>query len=607
MIGRRYSPLIVLAAVQLVLVLVAPSIPGGGSASTLVAGSGGVGGSGGAAAGSISSGGVGGAGGGGGGGTASGGGAGAGFDGSGGAGGSGTVAGGVNGTGGAAGQSGSVGATGPGASGGDRSDCTPSGRQIGPTFYMPVCVPVWHGGNNGGATMTGVYADHINYLYDNAQANAEVDAILEADGLAASQLQLCQALGAFNVEINKRWQFYGRKLVPLDGPGNNKGSTQQSGCSTPYFQSQCSITPPDPPCFRAEADEIAAMKPAIVIAPALDPSFYNEMAKDHIIVFGGQTEPDSYHQDDAPYYYDIFMNGTRDMQLTAEYYCNQLYGKPVQYAGSDVEHPDGIGSPPQRKLAIVYPETNGDPTYTISADYFIKLVSGGMCGSSSNGVKGFPYASDITTAEQQSTTIVAGLKASGVTTVVFFGDPIAPVFLSTTMAAQDYHPEILMTGIGLVDYDVLAQLYNSSVWQHAFGISTLADNIPFSDSDAVKAWQDAGNSGEPDTTENLNWSYFSAVATAFQLAGPDVTPESIQQGLFTALPLGGDPLHTLQEFGRPDDYTSLRDARIVYYCANVRSPINNAPGSYVAVNGGQRYQVGQIPTTPLAVFPHGAC
>jgi hypothetical protein len=301
------------------------------------------------------------------------------------------------------------------------------------------------------------------------------------------------------------------------------------------------------------------------------------------------------------------MNCTRDIMLTAEYYCKQLAGKPVQYAGADVEHPAGSLNPPKRKAAIVFPETNGDPTYADSANLFIKLVTGGMCGSPADSVKAFPYASDITTAEQQSTTTVAGLKSSGVTTVVFFGDPIAPVFLSNTADSQDYHPEIIMTGVGLVDYDVLGQLYNRNVWQHAFGISTLADNIPFTDSDAVKAWQDAGAAGLPDTTENLAWTYFTAMATAFQLAGPEPTPASIRQGLFNAAPAGGDHLHPTQEYGRPSDYTGLRDARVVYWCAGVNSPINGKPGSYVSVFAGHRYQNGQIPSAPIPVFPHGTC
>ncbi|MHB8463872.1 MAG: type 1 periplasmic-binding domain-containing protein [Acidimicrobiales bacterium] len=607
MIGRRYSPLLALGLIQILLVVVAPSVPGGGGTSNLASGpsagglsangAGNTSGSGTQAGSQVTSGsggtqgGGGSTGGGGGGGTSGGGG-----------GGASTGAGGTSGGGGAGGGGGG---SGGGGGTGDRSHCDAAGLQWGPTFYKPPCAS-WQGGDNGGATMTGVSSTTIKYVFYRAQANPAVNAILGQEGLAATDDQACQAYQAFHAEVNKRWEFYGRKLVSLDGPGNNAGSAVGS-CKFPFFQGQCSLTPPDPPCERAEADVIAAMKPAYVMAPVADPAFYNQLSKDHIVVSGGENQPDSYHQDDAPYYYDAFMSGTRAMTMLAEFYCKELVGKPPVFAGADVLHPNGVGTVAKRKLAIIYPQTNGDPTQTLSANLFIKLVTGGMCGSPSDGVKGYPYASDITQAETQSTTTVSGLKAANVTTPVFFGDPIAPVFLTNTADQQNYHPEWLQSGTGLVDYDVLAQLYNKNEWLHAFGPSTLADNIPFDQSDAVKAWHDVGRTGLPDKTENLAWTYFFGMGNALQVAGPALTPLSIRDGLFNTPPLGGDHLHALQEYGRPNDYTGLRDARIVWYCPTATSPINNQAGSYVSINGGQRYQVGQIPSGNPTVFPHGLC
>jgi hypothetical protein len=261
----------------------------------------------------------------------------------------------------------------------------------------------------------------------------------------------------------------------------------------------------------------------------------------------------------------------------------------------------------------MYPATNGDPTYDVTAKLFIKLVTGGECGAASDGVKAYPYQSDITTAQTQSTTIVSQMKNDHVTTVAFYGDPIAPVFLSNTMATQNYHPEILISGTGLVDYDVLGQLYNSSVWQHAFGPSTLGDPIPFSNTEAVAAYHDAGRSGEPDGTENLNWAYYVLIADAFQIAGPRPTPVSLRDGLFAAPPMGGDHVNTLQMYGHPDaaspqgDYTGLHDEREVFWCANQASPINNNHGHYVSVAGGRRLQLGQWDSGDPAIFPNGLC
>src|SRR3954465_3683256 len=155
----------------------------------------------------------------------------------------------VGGAGGGAGAPGSngTGSTVAGNGPKDLSHCDKNGKQLGVIYMMPPCQPVWHGGNNGGATMHGVSATEIKYVYFQPQGNAEVNAILARENLAASAEQRCEAIQAFNAELNKRFEFYGRKLVSMDGPKSSKndGSSQQDNCHFPYFQSQCTLTPPD--------------------------------------------------------------------------------------------------------------------------------------------------------------------------------------------------------------------------------------------------------------------------------------------------------------------------------------------------------------------------
>src|SRR5947209_1562303 len=166
----------------------------------------------------------------------------------------------------------------------------------------------------------------------------------------------------------------------MDGPGDNKGSSSAGNdCGFPFFLGKCQLTPPDPPCARAEAEAIQSLHPAFVIGGSGN-VFYNQMAKQGIIDVGGIEYPLSYYADYAPYRYDVFMDGTRSMQMMAEYYCKKLAGKPVKWAGPDVAHPDGnpIGTSPVRKAAILFPETYGDEVFKVSADIFINDAS--KCG-----------------------------------------------------------------------------------------------------------------------------------------------------------------------------------------------------------------------------------
>jgi hypothetical protein len=593
-LGRRYTPLLILALVQVLLVALAPSnsptsnvavgsngTSSGGAGSGSGSGSGGatsaLGGSGGASGSSLGGGGTGGAGGSG---------------------------------GGAAGGTGGVTTGGAGSSGGGTAKAVAdpgcvNGRQQGPTYYMPACSPTYV--PDPQSTMTGVTATQIRFVYYVEQGNPEVNAILNAEGLAETPMQSCQNGKAWTAELQKRWEFYGRKLVSLDGPGQNSGSAE-ANCGFDFFQSQCNLTPPDIPCYEAEADVIASMKPAFVVAPTAYPDFYFRLAQDHIVVIGGsageENIPEDYYDQLAPYYYNIFPSGTQTVEQLGQLYCQNMVNRPVQFAGHGATDVIPLtGSPPIRKLGIVYPSNNGDTIFKTVADQLASIVA--SCGGT--GTQEYSYASDITTAQEQSDTTVAAIKQAHVTTVVCLCDPIAPVFFTNTLDQQQYHPEFLIPGSGLIDYDVLAQLYNANEMKYAFGPSELADPRPFAQSDAVKAWQDAGNSGQPDASANLSWSYFSAMGTALQAAGPDLTPANIRAGLSAEPAAGGTPTETLTAYHNPFPWTAIKDFRLVWYCPTATSPINNQPGSYQPAFGGKRFQLGQIPPGMAEFFPSGPC
>jgi hypothetical protein len=492
----------------------------------------------------------------------------------------------------------------------DRSRCAKNGQEIGVTTYMPACVPVWSG-NNGGATMPGVTGTEIKVVYVVAQANPEVNAILARENLAASADEICAGIQAWVTYLNKRYDFYGRKIVSMDGPGTNSGSKNpdQSSCHYPYFQSQCSLTPPDEKCYRAEADTIAKMHPAIAFFTG-DGAMVYRLAQDHIVTATGNLAPESYYQQLKPYLFGI-TNGSVQAHLFAEYWCKKLAGKPVQYGGTapgDVQDPDSNPTtpPPIRKLGISYYLNPADHTAEEDAKELLGLVTGGMCGKKGDAFM-ISYTSDITTAQQQTNTYIAEMKKNGATDATCFCDPIAPVFSSKGMEEQNYHPENVGTGSGLLDYDVLAQLYDQDVWRHTFGLSNIGNALPFEQSDAVKAWHDVGNSGDPDKTENLGFTYWEFIGMLLMAAGPNLTPQSIAAGVLKEPYLGGNAYYAGWQFTPQHPYSAEVDVREVYYCPTETSPINNQPGRYDALFEGKRFRQGQFSSSLDGVFPNGLC
>jgi hypothetical protein len=455
--------------------------------------------------------------------------------------------------------------------------------------------------------MTGVTATAISYVTFQIKGDPQVNSILAADGLGATAEQWCTAQQAFHDEIQKRWELWGRKLVSLDGPGANRGSSNQSPCHLPYFQSQCNPAPPDEPCFRAEAKVIASMKPAVVVAEAVDTAFYDELTKDHIVVLGGGGDPValSTYVQSAPYYYGLFMDGTRQATLDAEYWCAKLNNKPASHAGSDVTTTrnwgPALGIAPTRKVAVLFPENSGDTSNKVNVDLFAKLVSGGpgsMC-KTPGGVLEFGYSQDLSTSSTQTQTSINELIQNHITTVMCWCDLLAPAYFTQDAKANGYFPEYFMVGEGLMDVDQVGRLYDPSEWSHAFGLSDLAEMLPFGQSDATKAWQDAGNSGQPDATEGLALLLYEFLGNAFMEAGPSPTPWGMHQGL---LALGGNggwaKLHDphVIEWGlsAQSPWTFAQDVREVYWSQTRASSVDGQPGSYCPVAGGRRYNFGQF-------------
>jgi hypothetical protein len=452
---------------------------------------------------------------------------------------------------------------------GDESHCV-NGRQFGELATAPPCIPKFKG-KNPGATYTGVTATEVKIVWYQAKENPTITGVLRPLGLAQTREDERTFLQAAEQFINEKFELYGRKV------------------KIEPFEGQCDYAPPDVPCLRSEAQQIAkSIKPfAVVWATAVGLEFYEELSKAKIVNAGGWHFDDSFNVQHRPYHWDIFMGGSQQAKLAGEYWCKRLAGKPARYAG-DVDL-----RAKTRKLGIVTPDA---PVNVKSAEELASIVR--ACDK--NGAQISTYASDTTRAGEQSIAGTARFKSEGVTTVMFFSDPIGPVFATGAATRQQYFPEYTMAGSGLVDYDLLARLYDAKQWANAFGPSDLPEFTPFDQSDTVTVWRAAGRQGLPNKANQLGWSYLSFIASGVMGAGPTVNPLNFEQALLTSDPIGGwdkvhDPKQVYVKFGK-DDYTAVSDAREVYWDAKAISTIDGKPGAYVSLNGGRRYKLGEWPT-----------
>jgi hypothetical protein len=449
--------------------------------------------------------------------------------------------------------------------GADTSRCH-GAKQFTDFPQAPRCVA--HTGNPG-ATYPGVTGKTINLVYFREKDNPVVKGLLQSIGLYSDPKDQQAFISAMEDFINSRYELYGRKV------------------KMSFWQSPCESAPPVDSCMRDDAKALVAQRHPFAVLYDNNtnaPAFFDQLSKLHVINWGGWHFQDSFSTSHRPYHYDVTMGGDAQAELTGEYFCKKLAGRSARFAGT----PDLQSK--KRKVAVFYPQTEVN---TEPAQHLERLIKG--CGTE---VVDVPYSPDTATASSQATSQVAQARSAGATTVMYFADPIAPAFGTKAMSSQNWFPEHLLVGSGLIDYDILARLYDAQQWKHAFGPSDTVVYRPLGQQEASITWRAAGRKGNAYNSAQLQWGYWAAIAAGIQMAGPTLNPGTFEQALLSGsidgLPWtrSHDSHITWTHFG-PGDYTAVSDAKEAYWDANAISPIDGKQGAYVPLNSGHRYRLGE--------------
>jgi hypothetical protein len=196
---------------------------------------------------------------------------------------------------------------------------------------------------------------------------------------------------------------------------------------------------------------------------------------------------------------------------------------------------------------------------------------------------------------------MAKLKSKGATSVSCACDPILQAYLAQNADAQDYHPEWLIAGVGFIDLDLGGQIIANLAgdqWNHAFGGSPLTAAPSPQTSEAHKAYDEVRPNGpEPSLLVDTIYSQILTLALGVQMAGPDLTPDNFETGLFAFPEAQGQA--GLWDW-LPHHYTPVRDIREIWWDPNKVSAFNNKKGTWV--DNGVRWPDGKIPEGNPEVF-----
>jgi len=385
--------------------------------------------------------------------------------------------------------------------------CDPeTGRVAIPYFFAPECFADVE--DNGGATARGVTEDSITVVYYSAP---DVDPVLDfITGPIANddtRAQVEETVAGFVELFGSRYQTYGRTV--------DLRIVEASGTST------------DEVAARADARRaIEEHQPfAAIGGPTLTSAWADEMAAAGVVCIScGSTGNERFRDDRAPYLISIAMAGDQTNTHAAEFVSKKLAGKPAEYGG------DAVASQ-ERVFGHVYISTSEESEQS-AAQLADRLADGGVDLAERLG-----YQLDPGRLPEQATSIISKLKESGVTTVLLQADPVAPATFTQEATAQEYFPEWVVVGGTLVDTNTFGRVFDQQQWRHAFGISALAVPLAPETTPGFALYEWFHGSPPPaDQTAPILFPSPSLLFSLLQAAGPDLTPESVRDALFSYEP-----------------------------------------------------------------------
>ncbi|HYI61747.1 MAG TPA: hypothetical protein VEW93_08080 [Acidimicrobiales bacterium] len=455
-----------------------------------------------------------------------------------------------------------------------------TGRVRLPSVYAPPCVPV-PTGDNGGATSLGVTAEAIKIVVYQPPPGNDITAALQ--GLLDDEDVQQRTRLAYIEMLTDVYETYGRTLdvEVLVGSG------------------------PAADVTAAVADAVRVVEEigpfAVIGGPALTSAFAEELARNGVICIAcGLSVPDSVYQDSAPHMWGQLPTPEQFLRNFGDFIVRRLLGRTAEFAGPEL-----------RERERVFGTINFEQDPPVFSDVAEEVNARGRLRGYEAAV-GETYLLDLPRLPERAATIIAKMKAAGVTTVIFLGDPIMPTYLTQAATRENYFPEWVIAGTVLTDTTALGRLYDPAQWTHAFGVSNLAGRRPIEQQEQwrLHEWY-FGEPPEARLTSGILWPYVQLLMLGIHMAGPNLSPQTFEGGLFSYPPSGGGPTTPQISFGNhgffPNpDYLGVDDVAEIWWDAEATGPDeqdkSDAPGMWRYANGGLRSLPGRMGSGPPA--PH---
>ena len=454
---------------------------------------------------------------------------------------------------------------------------TETGRLMLPSVYAPPCVEPFEG-DNGGSTYQGVTGDSVKIVaYVVDPALDPLGAAMVA-GLGANlDPEVAEDTIQDYVDVYSRlFETYGRTIDIEFYTGTGASDDQDAA--------------------RADAIAIADMEPFAVIGGPLQARevFVQELTSHGIVCAPSCAVAmnQNFIADRDPLIWNLGPTANQASELTAEAVANLAGPGPAELAGAEAMRSQ------DRVYAVVHYDTpDGDQTEGFEA------LEAGLADRGIDLAVDVPFFLDFSRIQENARTVIGQLEEAGVTTVIFYGDPLMPQALTQEATAQDYHPEWILGPNVLADTAIFARSFDQDQWSHGFGIAFATNPGVDTIGDSYLVYQWAYGHEPPSNIYAILDPGLRTLFTAIHLAGPELTPESFRDGLLRVPPTGGGPTRGAISYGNDDlwsdfDYGGGDDVALIWWDPQAEGTDElgqQGQGMYRFANGGQRYTPGELP------------
>ncbi len=458
------------------------------------------------------------------------------------------------------------------------SKCDPkTGRVTVPSTYSPPCL-VARPGAPGLNTAQGVTPEKVIVVAYGAPDD-DLSAALQANAdTAEAALDTRRKLIAM---FEDRYEMWGRtvEVVYMKGTGSSETAARADAVRV--------------------AEEIGAF--ASLGGPGQQGAYAEELASRGVLCLGcGLSVPNSTFLDNAPYMWGNLQTPEQYLITLGDYLIDRLMGHKAEFAGDAKT----------RARTRVFGHVNFDQDPPVFQGVSEEADKRGTARGYKPAAR-LKYQLVIPELAEQARVIIGTLKEKGVTTVVFLGDPVMPIYLTKAATDQDYHPEWIITGTVLTDTTALGRNYDQTQWAHAFGISSLPMRQPPENSEvrSLYRWY-YGEEPVAIRTAQIVFEPIRLLMIGLHMAGPNLTPKTFEAGMFAYPVTGGTAFSPQMSFGNrgihaDTDYLAVDDMVEIWWDAEaegIDEQGTQGTGMMRYADNGRRYLPGEMPSEPPHAF-----